>query len=74
MTDDFFVRIRKASINEFEFVVEEEKLKKGFRKQYRYMMDRDTYAEQLEKCGYDYDRLLGKLRLTESKQMIFDYA
>lgn len=68
MTDEYFIRIKKTGNNEFEFVVEEGKQKKGgCKREYHFLMDQDAYAEQLEKCGYDYDKLVSRLRLRTNK-------
>ena len=73
IADEYFIRIRRNG-KEYEFIVEEENIRRGTKKkELRYGMDRISYAEQLEKCNFDFEKLLSRLRLTEKGEMVFDY-
>lgn len=43
----------------------------GAHKSYQYVMKKSCFDEQMMRCGYNYDKLIGQLRLTEDNEIKF---
>ena len=61
-TEEFLIRITKISDSYFVFEI----TKFESEKSYQYTMNKSSFEDQLSKCGYSYEKLVGKLRLAKN--------
>lgn len=67
-TDQFLIRILKISHNLYMFSIKVE----GQDKVLQHTIKRQVYEDQLMKCGYNYEAMLGQLRLSDRNEISYE--